>query len=508
MAKVLVIGAGHNGLLAAFYLLKAGHEVTVLERAGFTGGACAGFQRPCGCIFHPGASHFGMLNDRIFRDLKSAGASLHCVAASAQTIIPFPNCRPVVLYDDVEETAQSIAYHNVKDGRRFLEFARDLSVAVDCYAPLRTCPEATREQFIAALESHDLAFPRLFATGSVAETLQYYFEDDGVRGALASSMLLYNASTSEPGSAFAFPFYGQMMVEGAPGWRMLAGGMSVLTDAIAELVKSIGGKIELDTEVRRLEVDSGRIRSAVDVHGRSHSADLFLAACDPLRAGQLLLNGGYSSPNWDELRRLWLRPAFQGMCGKANFLLRRRPTFRHVPAELQIIASRTLTTNLTSLRAMDEAFATAMARGVSDIPYVEILLPSEIDPTQGCGHHCVMSVYFMYSLSEYCVDAGVVRSRLMAALNEVLDDDFHDCVVDEEILSSRDLSALFGLSRGNVDHGSLTPEYSFNRRGLPGRAPPSTDLDNLFLASAGAAPGGLVSGIPGMTAALAASGSL
>jgi phytoene dehydrogenase-like protein len=451
-----------------------------------------------------------MLHERILGDLKAAGVALSFIRPSAQTLVPFDDGPPIVLSDSVAETVATIAKHSSADAAAFPRFAADLTAAIDCLRPFRSTPSSSLDDFLAALHTVNPVFPSLFGTGSITATLEHYFTSPTVVGALCSSMLLYNSSTTEPGSALAFPFYGQMAVEGAPGWTMLSGGMGKFTEELANAVSRHGAESLVDTQIVAFEIAEGRIVAAIDAAGVHHTADLFVAACDPLRLCDLLAVSGHISPQWTELRDLWARPSFRGMCGKANYLLRETPRFRLVADEFQDLARRTLVTNLGSSAMMDEAFRSAQANGVSDAPYIEILLPSEIDPSQSCGSHVVMSVYFMYSLYEEAESAE--RDDLVVrALEDVLRrhvENLESLVLSREVLSNTALAHLFGFSRGNVDHGSLVLDYCFNRRGLPGTNPPFTDIPNLLLGSAGAAPGGLVSGLPGWIAAQEAAGLL
>jgi phytoene dehydrogenase-like protein len=154
---------------------------------------------------------------------------------------------------------------------------------------------------------------------------------------------------------------------------------------------------------------------------------------------------------------------------------------------------------------MEKAYKSSVANFISTEPYLEVLLPSMIDSTQSCGRHITASVFFMYSkFSKSGEEAlkGVAAQRVLAALRGIYEN-FDECVDYMDIKTSNGLSNRFGFTFGNVDHGSLVPDYSLNSRGLPGYRPPTTDLDNLFLASAGAMPGGLVSGVPGVIAAKA-----
>jgi phytoene dehydrogenase-like protein len=316
-------------------------------------------------------------------------------------------------------------------------------------------------------------------------------------------MILYNCATKAPGTALAFPYYGQMMADGVPGWRMLKGGMHGLTASIAEAAAEAGARILINRSISKLDVRANRCVRAVDDQGDTYEADYFIAACDPLRTARLLRAGGYTSKHWKALTGLWRTSSFRGMCGKANFTLRDLPRFRHLPDDLQGLALGGLVSNLRTLSMMDAAFASANRFGTSDRPYLEMHVPTVLDPSQGCGSHTILSVYFMFSAFTEKHNRSR-RESMRNALYEVLEEeieDFSENVVEEQLFTNKDLHGLFGFSRGNVDHGSLTHQYSFSDRGLPGVTPPRTDIANLYLGSAGSAPGGLVTGLPGLFAA-------
>ncbi|WP_373491930.1 phytoene desaturase family protein [Parasphingorhabdus sp.] len=505
MRRALIVGAGHNGLICAFYLQRAGFDVTVLERASRPGGACRALHQACGCRLYPGASHFGMLHPEIANDLGQAGINLATARPDVQMVLCGGPGESIVMSDSVDETAISIARYSSNDADQYRLFTSEMKAAAEVLAVHRADPQFTLHKFAKALEKLGPNFASNFALGSLASTLSFYFEHPLVQGALASSMILFNGSPNEVGTAFALPYYYQMQVAGKPGWEMLVGGMEHLTNEIASFLSDNGCTIVTSAEVSSMEMENGVVTGVTTSDGKFYGADLIAAACDPLVTSNLLRAGGHTSGAWRDLRSLWARESFKGMCGKAMFLLDRVPDLRNSEIQAYVDASRTMISNLTSLQMMENAHQDAQLNGFSDIPYVEVLFPSIIDSTQACEDHVTMSVYFMYCVHRDEGQSSVHTEVERAVLGQLdaLFLKFPDRIQFQDIWTSNHLSNEFGMSLGNVDHGSLTLDYSLGERGLPGYVPPTTDIKNLFLSSSGAMPGGLVSGVPGYIAAKA-----
>ena len=504
MTSVLIIGAGHNGLVAGAILSSEGYNVTVIEKSDAVGGLCRPILESCGCILYPGPNHYGMLHQKLRDLLESNGVRLDSVRPDIQCSVLTDSNKVIFFSDDLEETKRSLNAISRTAFQEYEAFCKDAGLAIEILRNLRDDASSTKRQFSEALAKAGKHFPALFFKGSLRDTLDEYFTSELLKGCMASSMLLFNGGPDEPGTSFAIPYYGQMRTSDKPGWAHLKGGMVRIPDGFSKIIIENKGRIKKNATVKSLTRSNNTLTQCIDSENDEHLFDYLLVGCDPWSFSDLLKRSGLLTKPWKTLRSLRSKKSMSGMCLKIVYKLRSYPKIVEDKA-LNDRLMRGMITNSSSLDMLQNAYTSAKSYGASNQPYIELLFPSHADPAQACGKHVVASCYSMYCIYQQSVaDAAKVRKKMMSAVeNEVerIVPGFSKLVVEKKFFSSNDFERDYFVSMGNIDHGSLTLDRIFEKRGLPGYRPPRTNFSNVFLASSGTVPGGLVSGVPGYVAA-------
>lgn len=501
--KAVIIGAGHNGLTAAFYLARAGWNVTVLEARRSIGGACCSTQLECGCIISPGANHFGMLRPEIRIDMQLAARGLEIIVPDPQMVVTFETGRNLALYRDIVRTQQEIARFSAADARAFVSYAIDLSKAASVLNRHLLATPPQPDAFAEELDRVQSGFGQRFFRGSLAETLRHYFESPYVQTAMGAAAFLYRAGPETPGTAFALTYLAQYDVGGEPGWGFARGGMGRVTELMADATFEAGATIRTETRVHRICIgDCAAVGVELD-NGTFFPAEVVLSNADPYTTYcRLLPDGVLPSPVQAHLESSYR----DGACSKLNLLVDRPPVFSVCSGYRAEEAARSLLVYMPSLAFIESALQDCVGGTPAKSPYLEVVCPSLLDPTVSCGRHHTLSVFILftpYSLATGQWEAvrDSFRANVLARLEE-LAPGLKQSVIWSEFLSPVDLEDRFGMYHGNVDHGDMALGNLLAERPLGSCALSLPAVRSLYLCGAGAHPGGLVSGAPGYNAAM------
>ncbi len=515
MSDVIVVGGGHNGLVCAFYLARAGLKATVLERRGIVGGAAVTEE------FFPGfrnsiASYtVSLLNPKIIRDLELARHGLRIVARQVSNFLPV-NDRDYLSGTGAEE----IAKFSARDAARIGDYNARLEAIADVLRELvlETPPNLTNGWTAALpqmLKSAALGrrLSRLDETArrdllalfaqSAGDWLDGWFESDPIKAVLGFDSIVGNyASPYTPGSAYVLLHHVFGEVNGTKGaWGHAIGGMGAITQAMAAACREQGVAIRTDCAVKEIIVENGRAVGVATAGGETLRAPRVVSNLNPK-----LLFGGMIDPAAlpADFRERIARYRNGSGTFRMNLALSQLPRFACLPQ-----AGPHLTAGIIlapSLAYMDRAYADARAGGWSKEPIVEMLIPSLVDDTLAPPGRHVASLFCQHVAPQLPEgrswdDHKDEVARLMIDTVERFAPGFKASVLGVQALSPLDLERTFGLVGGDILHGKLELDQLFSARPVLGHGNYRSPVPGLYMCGAGTHPGGGVSGAPGHNAA-------
>ncbi len=511
--SVVIIGGGHNGLVAAGLLAKAGQKPLVLERAPRVGGATVTEE------IHPGfrvssiAHTAGPLRASIVRDL---GLAIETIEPEARVFVPTADGRGLTLWGDAEKTAGELRAFSAADASRYPEFQRSLARVSGLLARVleATPPDVDAPDLrdLWSLAGLGLGFRglgkedarRLLRWGpmAVADFAAEWFESEPLRAVLAARAIT---------GAFAGPWSAgttaNLLLQAAASGGSAAGstvlvkgGLGALADALAAAAQRAGATIRTSAEVVRITTVDGRVTGVVLASGEEIAATTVVSGTDVQRTTLRLLDPAVFDP--DELHRL--RTYQQtGMAAKVNFALGALPAFRAAAGRTDVVSGRIQIGG--DVETLERAYDDAKYGAVSKRPYLDVTIPSLADPSLAPPGKHVMSVYAQYAPARLRGgDWNAQRDALGDVVLRTLEEHapgIGGLVLARQILTPLDLEKTYGLTGGHPLHGEPSLNQLFLMRPLLGWARYRTPIKGLYLCSASSHPGGGVTGGPGANAA-------
>lgn len=517
---VIIIGAGHNGLVAAFYLAKAGFSVRVLEKNGAVGGAAVTEE------FYPGfrnsvASYtVSLLNPVVIADMDLARHGLSIAERPAANFWPIDEQRALLLPYGAAARRQAIAEFSKADARALDRFEHDLSLAADVLSELagQTPPNAGsgyRELLKAAV----MGWPALrleagakrvlgdLMTRSAADFLAQYFESDVVKAAFAFDGIVgAYGSPMTPGTAYVLLHHCFGEVNGKKGvWGHAVGGMGAITQAMAKAAKEAGARVETGSGVKEVIAENGVIKGVeLETGERVMSRTVASNVAPKLLFTRLMPEGAV------EPELLCRFKAIRSGSGtfRMNVALSELPNFTARPGTVAGDHHGAGIIIGPSLDYLDRAYLDARREGWSREPVVEMLIPSTIDRSLAPARQHVASLFVQHAAPRLPEPRSWEDGREKEAFADAViatvtrhAPNFKNTVIARQILSPLDLERRFGLIDGDIFHGQLSLDQLFSLRPVTGFADYRLPLRGLYLCGSGAHPGGGVSGLPGRNAA-------
>lgn len=518
-ADVLVIGAGHNGLIAAAYLAKGGLKPLVLERSARIGG-CAqtveiapGFQTSV-------LAHRAAIDPRIVKDLRLERHGLKILRSEAFVHAPAFDGRGLTVWADAGRTAKEIARFSERDARAYPEFLESvndvcgvLRVALSAPAPSIDRPGAADliglikagRRFRSLGKKNAYRLLRWMPM-SVADFASEWFESDPLRSTVAASGLLGSfVGPRSAGSAAVLLLLaasdGQPFVSGYG----VQGGMGALAAALGGAAREAGADIRTSADVRRILVQDGRATGVALASGEQIEAPLVVSNADPRRTLLGLVDPVQLPPDFARrIRHLRMR----GTLAKINYAVSSLPAFASLaerPDRERLTALSGFVRLGPTLDGLERAFDAAKYGKVSDEPWIELAIPTIANPALAPEGQHVVSAYVLFAPFE-------LRGTTWDAEREGLGDratrvierfapGFSRSVVARQIITPLDLERDYGLTGGHIFHGELALDQLFVGRPLPGWSRYQTPIPNLYLCGAGTHPG---TGLDGRSGYLAA----
>jgi len=500
---IVVVGAGHNGLVCACYLAKAGLKVTVLERRSVVGGAAVTEE------FHPGfrnsvaAYTVSLLQAGVIRDLRLAEHGLRIVERPLANFLPLADGEYLKVGGGVEATQRELARHSARDAERLPAYWQRLERVADVLRGLvLECPpnvgggltdilravKAGRMLKRLDMESRrDLL--ELF-TGSAGDLLEHWFESAGIKAAFGFDAVVGNyASPFHPGTAYVLLHHCFGEVNGKRGaWGHAIGGMGAITQAMAAEARRLGVEIRCEAPVARIEPGRVVLEDGSSVAGRAIAANV-----NPKLLYLKLVARELLAPEFVVRMERY-------KCGSATFrmnvALSALPRFSCLPEEGPHLGAGIIMA--PSLAYMDRAYLDARAEGIARAPIVEMLIPSTLDDSLAPRGAHVASLFCQHFAPD--ADWSARKGEAVQRIFDVVESHapgFRDSVIAHSALSPADLEHEFGLVGGDIFHGALSLDQLWSARPLLGYGDYRTPVKGLYLCGSGAHPGGGVTGAPG-----------
>jgi phytoene dehydrogenase-like protein len=501
-ADVIMVGAGHNGLVCACYLAKAGLKVRMFERRRVVGGATVTEE------FHPGfrnsvaAYTVSLLQAKVIRDLGLAGHGLRIVERPLSNFLPLESGY-LKVGGGQEATQREFGKFSARDAKNLPHYWARLERVADVLreAVLQTPPNAGGGlldafrlfKFGNSVRKKELELQRdllgLF-TRSAADWLGDWFESEPVQAAFGFDAVVGNyASPYHPGTAYVLLHHCFGEVNGKRGqWGHAIGGMGAISEALAAEARRLGVQIECDAPVAQVGPGAVVLADGREFGGRAIVANvnpklLFLKMVDATLLGH-------------DFRERMERYKCASATFRMNVALSSLPRFTQLPEEGPHHASGIILA--PSLAYMDRAYLDARDEGAARKPIVEMVIPSTLDDTLAPKGAHVASLFCQH----FAPDANWGSCKVKAIENifgvvEAHAPGFRQSVIAHAALSPADLERDFGLTGGDIFHGQLSLDQLWSARPVLGHADYRTPVKGLYLCGSGAHPGGGVTGAPG-----------
>lgn len=513
-SDVVVIGGGHNALVAASYLAKAGRKVTVLEAASEVGGVLRNSTVAEG-FTAPGITHtVGRLRPSVVKDLKLTSFGFQAIAPDVRVFAPQLDGSGVTFWGDPARTATDLRERNGHDADAFVEFDKKMRAIASflAYINVATPPDAKSPSIADAFMGLKLgkAFRDLGAkTGreairalpmAAADLVQEVFEEEAVRGPLATRGVLFTSMGPwATGTAAVFLNDSAGNDGGAAGTAVFArGGTGALASALEQAAKSFGVEIRTDTRVAAIRSKDGRVLGVTLADGTEIDSQLVVSGADPKRTLRLCdpveLNP-YEVWRTENIRQ-------PGATAKINLALSGLPTFTGA-ADTSVLQGRIVVG--LSIDHVEKAMDAHKYGHVAEDPILEATIPSLVDPSLAPEGKHVMSILFQAAPRNLRDGAwSDERGRLAdLAVNslERFAPGLGGLVEASQVISPEDMENDYGLTGGHVYHAEPALDQFFAWRPLNGEARYQLKIKGLYLAGSGAHPGGGITGGPGANAA-------
>lgn len=514
---IIIIGGGHNGLVTACYLAKAGLKTLVLERRATVGGGAIteeihpGFR--CSILDH----HAGPLLPQVIKDLDLKRHGLEFINPEVRMLALNPGGPPLCLWNDQARAVNEIKQVSSTDAASYPEFEKSFSRIGKVLTPLITMTPPSIDRPAASelwgLGKMGLSFRglgkqdayRLLRWGpmAVADLVAEWFETETLRAMIAARGI--SGAFAGPWSAgTSTGLLWQAALDGHAigSTTLVRGGMGAVTESLAKAAASSGVEIRTSAEVIRIETDEGKAARVVLKNGDEIAARAVVSNADPRATLLKLVDPVELDPSF--LAKVQHYRA-QGVTAKINLALSGLPSF--VGVENGDSATR-LSGRIhvgPDIDYLERAFDAAKYGDYSPAPYMDITIPSLTDPTLAPAGAHVISVQVQYA--PYKLKEGDWNSRREKFGDSVMDvlatyaPNIKDMTLARQIITALDLEETHGLSGGHIHHGEQTLDQSFTFRPIIGWAQYRTPLKGLYLCGAGTHPGGGITGAPGSNAA-------
>ena len=513
--EIVIIGAGHNGLVTSFYLAKAGFKPLVIERREQVGGAAITEE------FHPGfrasvlAHSAGPLRPEVVRDMQLEKHGLKLITPSVDVTALSPDGRALVLYRDVEKAAAEIAKLSKSDADRYREFHTALEKTSRIISKVLTLtpPEISRpskSDLFGLLQlgrsvrgsgkknTYDLL---RWGPMAVADLVAEFFENDLLRAVIAARGIFGTfLGPWSAGTALVLLLRAAADADPAGGNCFAAGGMGAVTQAMAKAAQQAGAEILVGTEVAEIKIKDGAVQGVILASGEEIQARAVISNADPKRTFLKLMDPVLLSPTFTKRLQNY---RMNGTVAKVNLALSGLPGFSGIDGNTEALTGRIHIG--PGIDYLEHAFDESKYGNFSRAPYLEIAIPSLTDPSLAPAGQHVMSIYMQYA--PYKLKNGNWQEQRAALGDTVIKTvaqyapDLEGKILYAQVITPLDLEETYGLTGGQIFHGELALDQIFTMRPMLDWARYRTPIKNLYLCGSGTHPGTGLTGASGANAA-------
>lgn len=514
----IMIGGGHNGLVAAAYLAKAGMRVLVLERREVLGGCCVTEEVWPGFKVSTAAYVNSLLRPEIIRELELRKHGFEMLPRSPSSFTPFPDGRYLMMGPDRRMTLQEIAKFSTKDAEAYPAYEEMLSRVADVLEPLldQTPPDPFSWRindlwrlFRTAGKFRRLGRPTAtealeFLTGAASPILHRWFESDELKATLATDAVIGAfAPPSHPGTAYVLFHHVMGECNGVRGvWGYVRGGMGMISESLAAAARQFGAEIRTHAEVARILLASDQAIGVALTDGTQFFAPRVISNADCHVTFERLLDPRCLPEDFlTAVRRI----DYSSATVKINVALAEPPQFKALPGH-GIGPQHHGTMHICpSLEYIERAYDDAKYGRPATNPILECTLPTAVDHTLAPPGKHLMGIFVQYAPYQLQGTSWEIeKDRFADRCFDILNDyapNFRSSVIDRQVIPPPEMERLWGITGGNIFHGAMHLSNMFSFRPVSGYANYRTPIRGLYLCGSATHPGGGVMGACGRNAA-------
>ncbi len=512
---VVIIGGGHNGLVTAFYLAKAGFKPLIVERGPQVGGAAITDE------FYPGfrcstLSHAASIRADIVRDMRLDQHGLKLITPEVGITALSPDGRALPLYNDSQKAAAEVARFSQKDATHYGEFGKALSKIGSVIGDVLRMPAPDIDnpskgdlwgmlqtgRAVRKLGKKDMYRLLRWGPMAVADLASEFFETELLRAVVASRGVFGTAMGPwSAGSALVLLIRAASDPHPAGSATFVAGGTGSLTQAMATAAQKAGAEIRAGVEVIEVRIKDGAATGVVLSTGEEILAGAVISNADPKRTLLKLVDPTHLAPGFVQKLKNY---RMAGTVAKVNLALSGLPSFTALKNSNNGALSGRIHIG-PEIDYLERAFDESKYGNFSRQPYLEATIPSLTDPSLAPAGKHVMSVYMQYA--PYKLKSGQWENERVALGDTVVKTlaqyapDLPQMILHHQIITPQDLEDTYGLTSGHIFHGELALDQFFTMRPLLDFARYQTPIGNLFLCGSGTHPGAGLTGGSGANAA-------
>ena len=515
----ILIGGGHNALVTAAYLARAGRKVLVLERRELVGGCAVTEELWPGFKMSTASYVNSLFRPEIIRDLELKRHGFQMLPRSPSSFTPFPDGRYLMMGPDKEMTHREISKFSKKDAEALPKYEAMLERVADFLEPtlVQTPPNpwSMAPGNLIQLLKMGLGFRKLgtdgqkaieILTGAANPILDRWFESEELKATIATDAIIGAFATpSMPGTAYVLFHHVMGECDGVRGvWGYVKGGMGALSNAIASAAEEKGAEIRVNATVTKILVSGGRATGVVLADGTELKAKKVVSGVDANITFLKLLNPAELPPDFVESVRAI---DYASGSAKVNLALSEVPDFTCLRGTTPGPQHRGTIHLCPTREYIERAFDPAKYGHISASPIVEATIASSLDDTVAPKGMHVMSMFTQYFPNTLAKDAGSLEENKKNYAERCIDimteyaPNFRKSVLNYQVLAPQDIERVYGLTGGNIMQGTMSLSSLSFMRPVPGYADYRTPVKGLYMCGAATHPGGGVMGACGYNAA-------